>query len=340
MPDDPQYASFKRSLCILRRLALGPADRATLAQYVAVVYDDAYGDLTSKSEIRALENDLKRLRNLGVEYEYSGGEYRLLGYGEFAPVALSERDLNTLAFLTETFAPDSPNGEAVQALIRRVADWLPEPQADSLEGRRQRWRIDLGRRDQDVIEPEVQAKIEQAITQRRLLRFAYLSPNHTDGAPRIHTVQPWHLTFDTTLRHLYLEAYMQEARTPEGVQRAGHWLRYRLGRILPEGMTILPDKFAPVPPKRPRVALEYLLSPTIARLGDASRHFDDMQVHGPDPDGWLRVTATTTDLFSALQQLLHYGPNCKVIGGPEARRRMGEVVAAMARNYGIGGGER
>jgi len=188
-----------------------------------------------------------------------------------------------------------------------------------------------------VIDAEVQAKIEQAIAQHRLLRFAYLSPKHTDGMPRIHTVQPWYLTFDTALRHVYLEAYMQEAKTPEGTLRAGHWLRYRLGRILAEGITVLPDKFASTPPKRPRVALEYLLAPDIARLGDVSRQFEDMQVHGPGADGWVRVTATTTDLFSALQQLLHYGANCKVIGGSEARRGMREIVGAMARNYGIGG---
>ena len=336
MPERPEHAPLQRSLCLLRRLAIGPADRITLAEYVGVVYDAAaYGDLSSKSEIKALENDLTRLRDLGVEYEYAGGEYRLLSYGAFSPVALSEIELNTLAFLTETFTPNSPNGEAVQGLIRRIADWLPESQAGSLDGRRQRWRVDLGRRDQDVIDPEVQAKIEQAIAQHRLLRFAYLSPKHTDGSVRIHTVQPWYLSFDTAARHVYLEAYMEEAKTPEGVLRAGHWLRYRLGRILPEGITILPNKFPLDPPRHPRYALEYLLAPDIARLGEVSRHFDDMHVHGPRPDGWVRVTATTTDLFAALRQLLHYGPNCTIIGGPEARRQMEAIVAAMARNYAM-----
>lgn len=340
MPDRPEHTSLKRSLYILRRLAMGTADRETLADYVSTLYDGStYGDLSSKQQIKAFENDLTRLRDLGVQYEYVRGAYRLVSYGEFDPVALSEAELNILAFLAETFAPDSPNGEAVQALIRHVADWLPAGQAGSLEGRRQRWRIDLGRRDRDVIEPAVQETIEQAIAGRRLLRFAYLSPKHADGAPRIHIVQPWYLTFDTALRHLYLEAYVQETKTPEEVLRGGHWLHYRLGRILPAGLTILPDKFAPVPPKRPRVALEYLLAPDIARLGDVSQQFEDMQVHAPGPDGWVRVTANTTDLFSALQQLLRYGHNCKVVGGPEARRRMGEIVAAMARNYGVGGNE-
>ncbi len=336
MAERPEYAAFKRSLSILRRLALGAADRATLADYVSLVYDGSvYGDLTSKGEQKALENDLTRLRDLGVEYAYSEGEYRLLSYGDFSPVAFSEDGMNTLAFLAETFAPGSVNGEAVQALIRRIADWLPESQRGSLEGRRQRWRIDLGRRDKDVILPAVQEQIERAIAQHRLLRFAYLSPGYKDGVARVHTVQPWHLTFDSAARHLYLEAYRLEVKNAEGNEREAHWVQYRLGRIVADSITILPDKFAPTPPKRPRYPLEYLLAPEIARLGEISRHFDDMQVHETDADGWVRVTATTSDLFGALRQLLRYAHNCKVIGGSEARRQMRAWVQALARHYGM-----
>lgn len=342
MPADrPQYDAFKRSLCILRRLALGPADRETLADYVSVDFGGAaYGDLRNKSEIKTLENDLTRLRDWGVQYEYAEGEYRLLSYGTFDPVALSEQELNTLAFLAETFAPESVNSTAVQALIRRVADWLSEAQRDSLPGRRQRWRIDLGRRDQDVIDPEVEEKIDQALAGRRLLRFAYLSPSYTDGAPRVYTVQPWQRSIDAAARHRYLEVFILEVQTADGtVTRRREWANLRLGRILSSAITVLPEKFAPTPPRRRRYALDYLLSPDIARLGEISRHFDDMQVHETGPDGWVRVTATTTDLFAAVQQLLRYGHNCKVSGGPEARGRMEAIVAAMARNYGIGGAE-
>lgn len=273
------------------------------------------------------------MRDLGVEYEYAGGEYHLLSYGSFSPVALGEAELNALAFLAETFVPNSVNGEAIQALVRRVADWLPESQRGSIEARRQRWRVDLGRKDDDVILPEVQETIDRAIKQHRLLRFAYLSPGYADGQPRVHKVQPWYLTFDTAARHFYLEAYLLEIRQPAGVSPPPYWARYRLGRILPRQMEILPDKFAPIPPKRPRHRLEYLLAPEIARLGEISRHFDDMQVHEPDASGWVRVTATTTDLFGALRQLLRYAHNCIVVGGPDARQQMCDLVQAIAQNY-------
>jgi predicted DNA-binding transcriptional regulator YafY len=336
MADRPDYISFKCSLAILRRLAMGGADRETLADFVSMIYDaDRYGTLEAVAERKKFENDLTRLRDLGVEYEYRDGEYHLLSYGDFNPVALNESELNTLAFLSETFGLDSFNGKSVQSLIRRIADWLPESQRGSLSGRRERWRIDLGRRDDDVILPEVQERIEQAIAQHRLLRFGYLSPGYRDGIPRLHTVQPWYLTFDTTLHHLYLEAYLLEMQEPDGVRREMYWARYRLGRIVASEIFVLPDKFAPVPPKRRRYQLEYMLAPEIAGRGEVSRHFDDMQVHQADDAGWVRVTATTTDLFGALRQLLRYAHNCKVIGGSEARTQMLKLVSALAQNYGV-----
>jgi hypothetical protein len=86
--------------------------------------------------------------------------------------------------------------------------------------------------------------------------------------------------------------------------RYTHWHAYRLGRILAEGIEVLPDKFSPIPPKRPRHVLEYVLAPELTRLGEISRHFDDMQIHPADEAGWVRVTATTSDLFSATRKLL------------------------------------
>jgi hypothetical protein len=101
-------------------------------------------------------------------------------------------------------------------------------------------------------------------------------------------------------RHLYLDAYRLHVSGPLGEWPQPRWQKYRLGRILLEAIEVLPDKLPPTPPKRPRHELEYLLAPEIARLGEVSRHFDDMTVHPPD-EGWVRVTAKTDDLFAAVQ---------------------------------------
>ena len=329
-----RHTPIFRSLSILRRLQLGPANLDELVAFVHRDFDpEAYADIGDKTGRKRLENDIARLRGWGVEIDYRDAAYHLLTYGDFSPVALGDAELNSLAFLQETFTVGTPNAEAVQRLLHSILDWLPLAQRHSLLSRRQHLRLDLQRRDNDVIAPEVQDAVERALTQRRLLRFFYLSPNQADGIPRRHTVQPWSLYFDTTRRHLYLDAYRVSLEGPTGLVRYTHWHAYRLGRILAAGIEVLPDKFPATPPKRPHHALEYLLAPEIARLGEISRHFDDMAIFPADEAGWVRVTATTTDLFSAIRKLLSYGPMCKVVGGPDARREMSALVRAMAKEY-------
>ncbi len=68
--------------------------------------------------------------------------------------------------------------------------------------------------------------------------------------------------------------------------------------------TALSEKLPPMPKQRPTHALDYLLAPEIARTGQVSRHCEATTVHPPDTSGWVRVTATTDDLFGAVQLLL------------------------------------
>ena len=330
------HLPLQRSLCLLRHLQDGPQDRETLASFVHIECDpNAYPDFTQKASQKGLENDLKRLREWGVETDYYEGHYRLLSYGEFSPVGLPDRALEMLAFLSETFGPGAPHHEAIQHLLRTIIDWLPSQQRDSIPMRRQRLRLDLRRRDDDQIDPRVQNAIDRALSQHRLLRFYYRAPGQSDGELRRHTVQPWSLDFDPVRRHLYLDAYRVEVSGPYGVWKEGQWQRYRPGRILAEGVEVLPDKFPATPPKRPRYPLEYWLAPEIARLGEISRHFDEMQVGKPDAAGWVPVTATTDDLFRAARLLLGYGPNCKVTGGTEARQEMVALVTALGKVYAL-----
>jgi len=45
------------------------------------------------------------------------------------------------------------------------------------------------------------------------------------------------------------------------------------------------------------------------------------------------VRGSTDDLFWTARTLLHYGPNCKVLGGREVLREMKQVVKDMAKLY-------
>lgn len=334
MSEKPLYFEIQRCLTILRQLQRAPAVKAVLMEYVRIeVGPEAYAD-DPKLADKTFARDIERLRTWGVEIVVGAGhEYHLQSYGMFNPVGLDEEALNALAFLSETFVEGAPQSEAVQQLLRRVLDWLPATQRSAVTFNRQRLRVDLRRRDEDYIPAEVQAAVEKAYNERRRLRFWYRSPSQTDGAPRRHTVEPWHLHFDTMRRHLYLDAYRLHVSGPQGEWPQPRWQKYRLGRILPDEIEVLPDKLPPAPPKRPRHELEYLLAPEIVRLGQVSRHFDDMTVHPPDAEGWVRVTAKTDDLFAAVQTLLGYGARCRVIGGAEARQAMEENVAALAKFY-------
>lgn len=333
-----KHEPLLRSLSLLRGLQRGCTTREELIDFVDSDFAlDVYDDIETKQGQRRFENDLKRLRELGIDYGEPrvAKEYRFRSMGEFSPLCLADSELQTMAFLAETFQPGAPNSDGVQTLLGRVIDILPERQQGEVYGQRQRLRLDLQRRDSDDIDPQVQGAIERAVSKRQLLQFAYRSPGQSDGMPRIHTVQPWNYVFDTTRKHYYLDAYRLQVQGPHGVWKEGQWQRYRPERILRDGLKVLPDRLPPTPPKRPRYHLVYRLAPEIARLGQITRHFDDMEIGERDESDWVQVTATTDDLFRATRLLLSYGPACRVEGGREALREMERLVREMGELYGV-----
>ncbi|MBP8109512.1 MAG: WYL domain-containing protein [Caldilineaceae bacterium] len=329
------FETVRRSLSLFRRLQRGPTDRETLMAYVEdELRTRFYSEEPDKARKR-LENDLKRLRDLGISFEYirADDHYRIVEIGHFRPLSLAEPELTTLAFLIETFQPGAPNSEAVQSLLARILGFLPDQQQGAVEDRRIRLRVDLRSRDRDIIAPRVHATIDEALAKGRLLEFDYHSPGQADGVPRTHTVEPWGVDFDTARGHLYLDGYMLKVNGPHGLWRPNRWQRYRLGRIDGASIRLLPDKRGPTPPKRPAIPVEYKLAPEIARTGQVTHHFENTEVHERDADGWVRVTATTSDAFRATRLLLSYGPGCVVLGGEQVRSEMARLVRATGLLY-------
>jgi predicted DNA-binding transcriptional regulator YafY len=331
-----------RCLSLLRRLQRGAADRETLMIFADIDLGSAAYSCgeTIKAQQRIFEGDIKFLRDvLQVDlpsYDRNQALYELNGFGAFTPLYLTEEELDTLAFLSEAFQPGAPNSEAVLRFLYHIQDLMPDGQREALGARRHRLQMDLRRRDGDAIDARVENAVERAMRGHRLLRFAYRAPGQDDGVPRIHTVEPWNRFFDPARGHLYLDAYRRKVEGPYGVWENGQWQKYRLGRIQPNGIQVLPDKFASAPPKRPRYRLDYQLAPEVARLG-VTRHFEPMKILETDVNGWVRINAATDDLFRACRLLLGYGPNCRVEGGPEARREMEMLVSGMAKVYDVTG---
>lgn len=330
-----------RSLSILRRLQVGLADRKVLIDHV----QDECGPLAfEEAGERSLESqfsrDIKFLReSLFVNIpsvDRSNNTYEIKSFGDFRPLCLTEPELDALMTLLQSFQPGAPHSAEIASFLKRIAKLLPDTQQTALETKQARLRLDLRRRDAEIIAPVVLRTVDKAIREKRHLQFAYRTAAQRDDQPRIHEVQPAHQFFDPSRGHLYLDAFWLTSDGPLGKHKQERWQSFRLDRILADdNLRVLPQKAPPILPRRPRYLLEYWLAPQIARLGQITRHFEEMTVHETDAAGWVRVTGTTDNLFQARQLLLGYGPNCRVTGGVEAKQEMERLIQEMAAVYGF-----
>jgi len=334
---DTEAMTLKRCLILLQRLLRGPATKTELI--AAVRYhlgDDTYSVNPDTQRISAFEKDMRtRLQYfLGANARFNRrtGCYELVEFSGLPGFDLSDEALEALIFLENTFQPGAPHYEKVQTLRNQLYACLPEERRAELVRQRVALRIDLRRLDLRPIASRVEDKVEQALVKRRLLRFNYRSPLYEDGQARRHTVEPYDLTFDTRRRHQYLYAFCRRMDGPEGEQTVQRYIYYRMDRILPDGIEVLESKLAPHGPRSKRYPLIYRLSPQVARLGEVTQHFDEMQVT-LEADGSATVQVEVDNIFFAVRTLLHYGQNCQVLGGPEALREMREIVQGMAELY-------
>jgi predicted DNA-binding transcriptional regulator YafY len=324
-----------RCLAIIRRAQRGPATRDELLHAVLTeVGDEAYGEVEGEALDRRLEKDLWRVRNeLLVELRFDRDQTRYEIRDVWQPLLdLPDEDLETIAWLEQTFGHEAPQHDEVHALLRRLRLYLPPERVGVIEQARTALQVDLRQRDEDKIRPGVQDGLTRAFVGRRQVELLYVSPQHEDGQPRRHIVEPYEpYRFDTTRGHYYLRAYCRRVEGPEGVRYPETYYTYRLGRI--QQLRVLPKKLPPMAPRSPRYEVVYRLLPGIARLG-VTRH-PDIEVHEVErrKDGSAVVRGETDSIFWAVRTLLHYGANCEVLGGGEMRREMRKVVEKMAELY-------
>lgn len=324
---------IRRCLAIIGRVQRGPARREELIQAVLAHDHEAYGETQGEALYRRLENDLQRIRRhllVDVYFDRRAGGYVIRD--TWLPLLdLPDEDLATIAWLEETFGLDSPQHDEVHALLGRLRLYLGTERLAALERCRTALAMDLGQRDQDQVRPGVWDGLTKALLERRRVELIYLSPRYDDGQPRRHVVEPYRRYFDTTRGHYYLRAYCCTIDGPAGRQEPRRYRTYRLGRILE--LTVLPHKMSPLPPPVPCYAVEYELVPQVARLGVTRHPWIEIREVERREDGSALVRGETEDLFWATQTLLHYGPNCRVVGGPEMVQRMRRIVREMAALY-------
>jgi len=330
---ESQWAVVRRCLAIIRRAQRGPATREELWQ--AAVEEEGAEPAGEARWIR-LAKDLARIRDeLGVELRF---ERELGGYTireTWLPLLdLPPEDLATIAWLEQTFGPDSPQHDPVHAFLGRLRLYLPPERLGELERQHTTLVLDLARRDQDPIASAVWEGLGRALASRRRVEFAYLSPQWEDATPRRQVVDPYERYFDPARGHYYLHGWCHYSVGPEGRQPVERYIDYRLGRI--RDLCLLPERLPLQPPRPPCYAVEYELAPEVARLGVSRPRGITVREVLPYEDGRARVVGESDNLFSAVQALLHYGAACRVLGGPELLARMRATVRKMAENYGEG----
>lgn len=328
---------IRRCLAIIRCAQRGPASRQDLIQaMLRVERPGDYGEPRDESTLQIrLEKDLQRIRErLMVDLYF---DQRVGGYvirDTWMPLLdLPDEDLATIAWLEQSFGQEAPKHDEVHAFLRQLRLYLDPKRVRVIEEARTALEMDLRQRDQDDISPAVRDGLSKAFVSRRQVELLYLSPKHEDGQPRRHIVAPYEpYYFDTTRGHYYLRAYCRRIEGPEGTQYPRAYYTYRLGRI--QELKVLPKQLSPIPPTPPRYEVVYELSPEVARLG-VTRH-PEIEVHEIErrEDGSAVVRGETESVFWAVQVLLHYGANCKVLGGPKMRWEMRKVVEEMGALYG------
>ncbi len=331
---DSQWSVLCRCLAIIRRVQRGPADGEDLLRAVLEQEGpNAYGDDEGEARRIRLEKDLARIRDkLGVEIY---ADRQIGGYvirDTWLPLLdLPDEDLATIAWLEQTFGHDSPQHDEVHALLGRLRLYLPPNRRAEIERRRNTLLVDLGQRDQDEIPATLWDALTRALSERRRVEFLYQSPRYSDGIPHRHVVDPWERYFDTVRGHYYLHGWCHYSLGPQGREEQGHYIDYRLGRM--RELQLLPEKLPPQPPPAPHYRVEYELAPELARLGvSRPRGIRILQVERHE-DGSARVLGQAESLFWAAQALLPYGAGCRVLGGPQLRRQMQEIVRKMAEIY-------
>jgi predicted DNA-binding transcriptional regulator YafY len=188
--------------------------------------------------------------------------------------------------------------------------------------------VDLRRTDADEI-GFVKGVIESACIERRRLEFLYGSPSQDDQQPRRHEVEPYELIYRR--KHYYLRGFCLYTDGPKGKRIQERVMYYRLGRIAPDSIKILPQTVPLAPRRTPKYPVRYELKSEIARKG-VTHHFDDTAVEMRE-DGSALVQGYTDDVFWASRELLYYGAGCRVLGGLEILREMRKLVEEMAKVY-------
>jgi predicted DNA-binding transcriptional regulator YafY len=251
--------------------------------------------------------------------------------GELALLELPDACMEALAFLDASFPEGSalPEHANIRALLERMVRLLPASRQEQHRSKQCAMMLDLAGRVPNRIDRASLRKLRDAIEHRQEVAFDYLGLMDIDQ-PRRHRVAPYRIFFRPE-GHGYLDATLLEAR-PAGKESVHAAIDYRLDRVIPGSVEILPTMLPPERIQPPSFALCYHLLPEVARRRDVAAYFPQTQIEYHD-DGSATVTAVVTNLWQARQVLLRYGTGCKVLRPPELVELFRQTAQGLASLY-------
>jgi predicted DNA-binding transcriptional regulator YafY len=282
----------------------------------------------------ALKHDLdalKREYDCRITFRRSTGCYVLEDLGELALLEVPDECMEALAFLDASFPAGTalPEQVNIRALLDRVIRLLPTSRQEEHRRKRGAVVLDMSGRTPDRVDQHTLAKLRRAIEFRQEATFEYLSL-FDEEKPRIHRVAPY-LIFFRPEGHGYLDATLLEV-TPAGGELLHAAIPYRLDRIKPGSVKILPTMLPPQRIQPPTFTLRYTLQPVVARRRDVAAYFPNTQITYND-DGSATITATVTNLWQTRQILLRYGTACQVHEPPELVALFRETAQGLVDMY-------
>jgi len=314
-------------LCIMR----GDATRQDLINIVMSHTDPNDDPLDRKAAEKRFENDRVRLReNLNWDFGFRQQDKTAYFKQNDRPfIDLSPEAIRGLAFIQQSFgASSTPHFIELKALTETLLLALSVERRYELDAQRSLLKLDLQPLDGDNVPDDVFEKIRTACAEHRLLEFDYYSSKQSDGVPRRHTVEPYNYYFEN--EHYYLDAECRHVLTVKGIWHPPQpTAPYRIGRM--NNLEVLSSRFDAYRRTPKTLEVKYWLAPEIARYG-ATQRFKGSQIE-LQTDGSAIITFQSKNLFMDLRELLHYGANCRVLGGEQAVNEMKAIVAAMWQQY-------
>lgn len=312
MPSDSRLTNGSIRLSeLLAALRNGPLPRPELLKRLGSAYPP-----TASARVM-LDRDVTRLAELGIAIAISRTRPPIYTLHGGTPI-FSADELRALALIRDSFGEHHPQFAAIHAMLGKLTATLNEHELAEF-ARSQPGRAPLQPAiDYTPYAPTI-ARLEQARSQREIIRFAYIN---SQGQRSTHEAEPYEIEYYE--RHFYLVAYHFEMRKA---------LDYRVDRISDiRTMQTLPPHLSRAH-ARESIHFRYRLAASLAQ-GEISQRFEKQRVVERLANGNVIIEAEGRSDFFVKQTLLRYRDRAELLHPAWLREQMAEEVRKLAQVYG------